>query len=170
MVQLGDLGTVTGERVATVDLQTGIDRRVDRLEQIERAIRLLELRLDSGTLTPDEELRVRLRIERHRNAIEDLQRANLADRREAATSELAFVLHTREAAAKEEEDEGGAAGAARDALDFLAAAGTIALFIVIVLSPVVLLLVLLWLAFRARSRRVEARLLDRPDPASPPSG
>jgi hypothetical protein len=170
VVQLGDLGTVTGERVATVDLQTGIDRRVDRIEQLERAIRLLELRLDSGTLTPDEELRVRLRIERHRNAIDDLQRANLADRREAATSELALVLHTREAAAKEEDDEGGAAGAARDALDFLAAAGTIALFLVIVLSPIVLLLVLLWLAFRARSRRVEAKLLDRPDPASPPSG
>ena len=169
IVQLGDLGTVTGERVATVDLQTGIDRRVDRIEQLERAIRLLELRLDSGTLTPDEELRVRLRIERHRNAIEDLQRANLADRREAATSELALVLHTREAAAKEEQDDSGAAGAAGDALDFLAAAGTIAVFLVIVLSPVVLLLVLLWLAFRARSRRVEAKLLDRPDPASPPS-
>jgi len=169
IVQLGDLGTVTGERVATIDLQTGIDRRGDRVEQLERTIRLLELRLESGTLTPDEELRVRLRIERHQNAIEDLERANLADRREAATSELALVLHTREAAAKEEEDEGGAAGAARSALDFLAAAGTIALFLVIVLSPIVLLLVLLWLAFRARSRRVEAKLLDRPDPASPPS-
>ena len=47
--------------------------------------------------------------------------------------------------------------------------GRIALFLLIVLSPIVLLLVLLWLAFRARSRRVEARLLDRPDPASPPS-
>ena len=99
---------------------------------------------------------------------DDLERANLADRREAATSELALVLHTREAATKEE-DEGGAAGAARNARDFLAAAGTIALFLLIVLSPVVLLQVLLWLAFRARSRRVEARLLDRTDPASPPS-
>lgn len=170
VVQLGELGTVTGERVATVDLQNGIDRRVGRIEQLERTIRLLELRLGSGTLTLEEELRVRLRIERNRNVIEDLQRANLADRREAATSELALVLHTREAAAKEEKDESGAAGAARDALDFLAAAGTIALFLVIVLSPIVLLLVLLWLAFRARSRRVEASLLDRPDPASPPSG
>ena len=79
------------------------------------------------------------------------------------------MLHTREAAAAQGDDEGGAAGAARDAFDFLAVAGTIALFLLIVLSPVVLLLVLLWLAFRARARRVDARLLDRPDPASPPS-
>jgi Domain of unknown function (DUF4349) len=170
VVRLGELGTVTGERVETIDLQRGIDRRSVRIEQLERAIRALQLRLESGTLTPEEELRVRLQIERHRNAIEDLRDAIRADRREAATSELALVLHTREAAAKQEEDEGGAAGAAREALDFLAAAGTIALFLVIILSPVVLLLVLLWFAFRARSRRVEARLLDRPGPAAPPSG
>lgn len=170
VVRLGELGTVTGERVATVDLQTGIDQRDVRIERLERAIRELQLKLASGTLSPEEELRARLQIERHENAIEDLERANLAAQRQAAISELALVLHTREAAAAEEEDEGGAAGAARDALEFLATAGTIALFIAIVLSPVVLLLVLLWLAFRARSRRVEAKLLDRPDPASPPSG
>jgi Domain of unknown function (DUF4349) len=170
VVRLGELGTVTGERVETIDLQRGIDRRNDRIEQLERAIRVLQLRLESGTLTPEEELRVRLQIERHENAIEDLRHAIRADRREAATSELALVLHTREAAAKQEEDESGAVGAAREALEFLAAAGTIALFLVIILSPVVLLLVLLWLAFRARSRRIETRLLDRPGPAAPPSG
>jgi hypothetical protein len=169
VVQLGDLGTVTGERVETIDLQRGIDRRNVRIERLERAVRALQIRLESSALTPDEELRARLQIERHENEIDDLRDAIRADRREAATSELALVLHTREAAAKENEGESGAAGAAREALDFLAAAGTIALFLVIILSPVVLLLVLLWLAFRARSRRVEARLLDRPGPASPPS-
>jgi hypothetical protein len=169
VVRLGELGTVTGQRVATVDLQTGIDQRDLRIVRLERAISELQLKLASGTLSPEEELRARLQVERHENAIEDLERANLAAQREAATSELALVLHTREAAAKEEKDETGAAGAAGDALDFLAAAGTIALFLVIVLSPVVLLLVLLWLGFRARSRRVEARLLERADPASPPS-
>lgn len=45
----------------------------------------------------------------------------------------------------------------------------IALFLAIVLSPLVLVAVLVWLALRARSRRVEARLLDRPNPASPAS-
>jgi hypothetical protein len=168
VVRLGALGTVTGQRVETVDLQAGIDRRAGRIELIERSIRVLELRLQSGTLTPAEELDVRLRLERHRNAISDLRRENLADRREAATSELALVLHTREAPAKEKEDESGAAGVARDALDVLAAAGAIALFLAIVLSPVLLLVVLLWLALRARSRRQETRLLERPDPAVPP--
>jgi hypothetical protein len=169
MVRLGELGTVTGQQIETVDLQAGIDRRADRIERLERVVRILELRLESGTLTPVEELRLRLRIERHENEIRDLRRATRADRREAATSELSLVLHTREAAATQDEDEGGVAGVARDALEFLGAAGTVALFILIVASPIVLLLVFLWLAFRARSRRIESRLLEHPDPASPPS-
>jgi len=169
IVRLGELGTVTGQQIETADLQTGIDRRTDRIERLERQIRILELRLESGTLTPEEELRVPLRIERHENEISDLRRATLADRREAATSELTLALHTREAAATQDEDEGGVAGVTRDALDFLGAAGAVALFLIIVLSPIVVVLVLLWLGFRARSRRVEARLLDRPGPASPPS-
>jgi hypothetical protein len=168
VVRLGALGTVTGQRVATVDLQAGIDRRVDRIEQVNRAIRVQELRLESGTLTPAQELETRLRIERLRNEAADLRRANLADRREAATSELALTLHTRAAAAAQEEDENGVAGAAGDALRFLAAAGVIALFLAIVLSPVALVALFLWLALRTRSRRVEARLLDAPGPAAPP--
>ena len=169
MVQLGELGTVTGQQIETVDLQADIDRRTNRIERLESAVRILELRLESGTLTPEEELRIRLRIERHQNEIKDLRRATLADRREAATSELTLALHTREAAAAQNNDEGGVTGVARDALEFLGAAGAIALFVLIVASPILLLLVLLWLAFRARSRRIESRLLDRPDPASPPS-
>jgi len=168
VVRLGELGTVTGQRVETVDLQTGIDRRDNRIERVNRAIRAQQLRLESGTLTPEQELDARLRIERLRNEAADLRRANLADRREAATSELALTLHTRAAAAAQEEDESGAAGAAGDALRFLEAAGVVALFLAIVLSPVVLLVVLLWLALRTRSRRVEARLLDAPGPAAPP--
>lgn len=167
VVRLGELGTVTAQRVETVDLQAGIDRRNDRIERIQRAIRAQELQLESGTLTPEQELAARLRIERLRNEAADLRRANLADRREAATSELALTLHTREAPAVAKEDEGGAAGAAGKALDVLAAAGVIAVFLAIVLSPLLLLAVLLWLALRARSRRVEARLLERPGPASP---
>ena len=168
VVRLGGLGTVTGQRVETVDLQAGIDRRDNRIERINRAIRAQELRLESGTLTPEQELDARLRIERLRNEATDLRRANLADRREAATSELALTLHTRAAAAAQEKDESGAAGAAGDALRFLEAAGVVALFLAIVLSPIVLLVVLLWLALRTRSRRVEARLLEAPGPAAPP--
>jgi hypothetical protein len=169
VVRLSELGTVTGQRMETVDLQAGIDRRDRRLEELDRSIRIGELRLESETLDPEERLRIQIRLEQQRAARADLLRANTRDRREAATSELTLLLHTREAPAGAERDEGGAAGTARDALRLLGDIGVVALFLAIVLSPVVLLVVLLWLALRSRSRRIETRLLDRPEPAGPSS-
>ena len=169
VVRLSGLGTVTGQRMETVDLQAGIDRRERRLEELDRAIRLGELRLEIRTLEPEERLRIEIRIERQRAARADLLRANTRDRREAATSELTLMLHTREAPAAAKKDEGEAAGAARDALRVLGAIGIVALFLAIVLTPVLFLALLVWLALRSRSRRIETRLLDRPEPAGPPS-
>jgi hypothetical protein len=153
----------------TIDLQAGIDRRERRIEELDRFIRIGELRLESGTLDPEERLLLQIRLEQQRAARADLLRANTRDRREAATSELTLLLHTREAPAGDERDEGGAAGTARDALRLLGDIGVVMLFLAIVLSPVGLLVVLVWLALRSRSRRIETRLLDRPEPAGPPS-
>jgi Domain of unknown function (DUF4349) len=169
VVRLSALGTVTSQRMETVDLQSGIDARERRIEELERLIRIGELRLESETLEPEERLRLQIRLERQRAARSDLLRANTRDRREAATSELTLLLHTREAPAAEERDEGGAAGTARDALRLLGDIGVVALFLAIVLGPVVLLAFLVWLALRSRSRRLETRLLDRPEPAGPGS-
>jgi Flp pilus assembly protein TadB len=153
----------------TVDLQAAIDARDRRLRELDRFIRIGELRLESETLEPEERLRIQIRLEQQRAARADLLRANTRDRREAATSELTLLLHTREAPAGDERDEGGAAGTARDALHLLGAIGIVALFLAIVLTPVLLLAVLVWLALRSRSRRIETRLLDRPEPAGPGS-
>ena len=169
IVRLGELGTVTGQQVETVDLQAAIDRREARIETLKRAIRAIELRLETEDLTPAQEIDLRLALEDRRNQLSDLRRENRGDRREAATSELTLVLHTKEAPAATKDDEGGVAGAADDAVRFLGDAGAIALFLVIVLSPVVLLAVLLWLALRSRTRRIETRILERQTPSAPPA-
>jgi hypothetical protein len=170
VVRLGELGTVTGQRMETVDLQAAIDRRQRRIERLERAIRIAGLRLGSATLTPEERLRLELRLERHRAERADLRRANAGDRRDAAVAELTVLLHTREAPAAADEDEGGAAGAAGDALRFLAGAAAVAVFALIVAAPAALLALVIWLALRSRSRRIETRLLDRrPKAAGPQS-
>lgn len=164
--RLSELGTITGQQVAVEDLQVEIDSRSRRIDSLRRAIRMNELRLASGTLDPEERLEVQLELERQRGLLDRLRREARALRREAATAELSLTLHTRAAAAEREEEEGGLGGAARNALDFLGAAGSVALFLAIVLSPLLALALLLWLALRARSRRLEARLLEQSQPAS----
>lgn len=165
--RLSELGTITGQRIATEDLQGGVDRSGRRIAALSRAIRIAELKLASGTLDAEQRLRVEIQLERLRAERRDVRgvRARLAAR--AATAELTLVLHTREQAGTPKE-ESRIGGAASDAADFLARAGAVAVFAAIVLSPLLLLVVLAWVALRARRRRIETRILDRTRPAGAP--
>jgi hypothetical protein len=164
--RLSELGTVTNQRVVTEDLQTELDGLARRIEAVGRAIRIAKLRLESGTLEADERLRIEIRLERLRAERAQLDRSRARVGAQAATAELTLVLHTRAAAAGGG-DESGVGGAAKNALGFLAAAGSIAVFLAIVLSPLLVLAVFAWLALRAHARRRDAALLERPRPASP---
>jgi hypothetical protein len=162
--RLSQLGTITGQRVVTDDLQGGLDRFARRIAALDRVIRIARLRLESGTLDAERRLQLEIRLERLRAERADVRRAHARLAASAATAELTLVLHTREAAAaaKEESRIGGAAGSA---LDFLSRAGAIAVFAAIVLTPILLLVVLAWLALRARRRRIETQVLERTRPA-----
>jgi hypothetical protein len=166
ILRLSALGEITGQTVATRDLQGGIDRRAARIESLRDAIAADELRLASGTLSPAERLTVELRLVRERAQLRRLARERGALLREAAYAELTLRLHTREAAGAPAK-EGGIGGAARDAVDALGRGGEIAVFAGIVAAPFVLLAALLWLALRTRRRRMDERLLERPGPAAP---
>jgi uncharacterized protein DUF4349 len=167
IVRLSALGAITEQRIATRDLQGGIDRRSRRIEQLQTAIRADELRLASGTLDAGEKLEVELRLLRERGLLRELTRERSRLLREAAYAEVTLALHTREAAGAPA-PEGGIGGAARDALDMLGRAGEIAVFAGILLAPLLALALLVWIALRARRRRVDARLLEQPRPAAPP--
>jgi uncharacterized protein DUF4349 len=167
IVRLSALGTITEQRIATRDLQGGIDRRSRRIEQLRTAIRADELRLASGTLDAVEKLEVELRLLRERGLLRELNRERTRLLREAAYAEVTLALHTREASGAPA-PEGGIGGAARDALDTLGRAGEIAVFAGILLAPLLALAVLIWIALRARRRRIDARLLEQPRPAAPP--
>jgi Domain of unknown function (DUF4349) len=164
--RLSQLGTVTDRRIVTADLQAPIDRILQRIERLQSAIRIAKARLASGLLDAEETLQMRIRLEHLRTRLRAVTRTRAALAQRAAMADLTLTLGTGGAAAPEK-SEGGVAGAAGTALDILKGAGAVAVFLAIVLSPVVLLIVLAWLALRARSRRIESKLLEEPQPATP---
>jgi hypothetical protein len=170
VLRLSALGTITAQDVQVEDLQGRVDRLGNQIESLRRAIRRDELRLASGTLDPDERLEVQLRLETNRARLRALARARGGVLRQGAQAEITLDLHTR-AAAEREPDEEGIGGTARDAWNLLAGAGAVALFALIVLSPLIVLALLAWALLRARNRRIDQRLLDEPRPAGvrPPS-
>ncbi|HEX5469502.1 MAG TPA: DUF4349 domain-containing protein [Gaiellaceae bacterium] len=164
--QLSELGTVTGQRVDTQDLQGSLDAGARRIERLRSQIRIAEARLASGTLSPEEELTTRIRLEHLHRKLREARREHDAIARRAAMADLRLQLATPAAGAVEK-NESGVGGAAHRAVDILRGAGSVAVFAAIVLSPLLLLVVLAWLALRARARRVETRLLDERRPGAP---
>jgi hypothetical protein len=168
LFRLSELGTVTGQRVATVDLQAPLDRAVARVDHLGSAIRIAKARLASGLLSSQEELQMRIQLEHLRNKLRSATRTRAGLEREASMAELTLALETPTGAVPQT-SEGGIAGAVDKAVDVLRGAGSVAVFLGLVLSPLLVLALLAWLALRARGRRIERELLDesRPGVASP---
>ena len=163
--RLSQLGTVTGQRVITADLQAPIDRTLQEIERLRSAVRIATARLASGLLDAQETLQMRIRLEHLRTRLRDVTRTRAALAQRAAMADLTLTLGTGGAAAPNK-SEGGVAGATGTAFDILKGAGAVAVFLAIVFGPIVLLILLAWLALRARGRRIERQLLDEPKPAT----
>jgi Domain of unknown function (DUF4349) len=164
--RLSQLGTITGQRVSTTDLQGPLDRLSLRIERLRDQIKIELARLASGQLDATEELQAQIRLVHLRRNLRDAVRQQASIARQASMADLSLKLATPTGAAPQK-SEGGISGAAGEAVNFLRGAGAVVVFLALVLSPLIVLVVLAWLVLRARNRRIEARLLDEPRPGAP---
>jgi hypothetical protein len=159
LVRLSELGTVTARQVSIVDLEQALRRQRARIVRLKLSIVRATEQL-KGNLPADVRLRVQLQLQAARDALAQATRSNKSTLNRAALSTVSLTLTTQKAVTPVH--KGGAGRferAARDAGRFLADAGAVILFLLIVLSPLVVLIVALALGLRAYRRREERRLL-----------
>ena len=159
LVRLTQLGTVVERHMSIRDLEQVVAQQRARIVKqkvfIARATEALK-----GDLPADVRLRLQLQLEEAKRNLARTTAANKATLREASLSRISLALTTQKAATGTTKGGSTRVGrAARDAASFLAAAGAIVLFLLIVLSPLLVLVgATLWGA-RAYRRREERRLL-----------
>jgi hypothetical protein len=159
MVRLSDLGTVLARQVSVVDLEQALRQQRARILRLKLFIARATEQL-KGSLPADVRLRLQLELQQVRDDLARVTRANGATLNEAALSHVALTLTTQKAATPAQKNGTGRFGrAARDAGSFLAGAGAVILFLLIVLTPLVVLVVAIALGLRAYRRREERRLL-----------
>jgi Domain of unknown function (DUF4349) len=159
LLQLSGLGTVLDRQLSIVDLEQAIRQQQARIVRLKVFIARATEQL-KGDLPADVRLRLQLQLQQARADLARATRAHKATLDEAAMSRISLTLTTPRAAAPTE--KGGAGRwerAARDAGSFLAGAGAVILFLLIVLSPVIVLVLASLLGWRAYRRREERRLL-----------
>jgi len=163
--RLMQLGTVTAQRTSTQDLQGPLDRTTDRIAHLRSQIRIELARLASGQLDAAQELRARIHLENLRRNLREANAARRALVSRTSMADLTLRLATP-APGTADKSESGIGGAVDKAGDFLRGAGAVAVFLALVLSPLLALALVAWALLRARSRRIETRLLDDPQPGA----
>jgi hypothetical protein len=160
MTELAALGTVVEQHLSVVDLQQTLDQQRRLIRNLRFQIARLTEALRNPSLPADVRLRLRFLLEEARQSLTRATRAHKGTLREAALSQVSLSLTTQRAAgAVPKHHQGRLERAARNAVSFLAAAGAVALFLLIAVSPL-LVLAAAWLyATRAYRRREERRLL-----------
>jgi hypothetical protein len=160
LMRLSELGTVTQRNVSIRDLEQVVQQQRARIMQLKLFIARAVERLQ-GTLSADVRLRLELQLAEARRELTRATNANKGTLREASLSRLSLTLTTQKAVGAG--DKGGAGRterAVREAASFLAAAGAVTLFLLIVLSPLIVLTIAGFFGARAYRRREERRLLS----------
>jgi hypothetical protein len=159
LVRLADLGTVLDRRLSIVDLEQTLRQQRQRILRLRLFIARATEELKQS-LPADVRLRLQFALEQAKASLAQVTRANAGTLREAALSRISLTLTTQQAATSVK--KGGVGRfhrAASDAGRFLADAGAVVLFLLIVLSPVIVLVALAVFGLRAYRRREERRLL-----------
>jgi hypothetical protein len=159
LMQLSGLGTVVERHLSIRDLNQVVQRQRARILQVKLFIARATEAL-KGSLPTDVRLRLQLQLDEARRNLARVTSAGKATLRAASLSRISLTLTTQKAVGvTKKHTEGRIERAARDAGSFLAAAGAIVLFLLIVLSPLIVLVALGIWAARVYRTRMERRLL-----------
>jgi hypothetical protein len=158
--RLAQLGTVTGQHLSIRDLDQVVQTQRRRIVQLKLLIARIGETLKSSSLPADVRLRLELQRDAAKQELASVTGSNNATLREASLSRISLTLTAQQAAAAKKGGMSRIERAARDAGSFLAGAGAVLLFVLIVLSPLIVLAVAAILGTRAYRRREERRLLS----------
>jgi hypothetical protein len=158
--QLAKLGTVTAQHLSIKDLDQVVQSQRRRIVQLKVLIARIGETLKSSSLPADVRLRLVLQRDAARQELAGVTGSNKATLRQASLSRISLTLTSQQAAAVTKGGMSRIERAARDAGSFLAGAGAVALFVLIVVSPLIVLALAWSLGTRAYRRREERRLLS----------
>jgi hypothetical protein len=158
--ELAKLGTVTAQHLSIKDLDQVVQSQRRRVVQLKVLIARIGETLGSSSLPADVRLRLELRRDAAKQELARVTGSNKATLREASLSRISLTITSKQAAAAKTGGMSRIERAAREAGSFLAAAGAVVLFVLIVLSPLIVLAMAWILGMRAYRRREERRLLS----------
>ena len=158
LAQLAGLGTLVSQDVSVKDLQHDLAVQSEQIAQLRRRVAALKEALQSSALPEAQRVLLQIKLAEAKRALAQRLNARKGTLAAGATSRVSLVINTEKA---------GAVPAQRSRIDrmlhsalgFLAVEGIVALYALIVVSPLLVVGVVVWWLARLRRRRDEHRLL-----------
>lgn len=159
VARLGALGTLVSQQLSVTDLQHLVTAQSERIALLRRRIAALEAALRNPALPDAQRVLLRIQLAEARRSLTQSLNARKGTLASGATASVSLVLSTKPAAAAVVHHRGRLGRMLHSAAGFLALEGTVALYALVVLSPLLVLGALWWGLLTARRRRDERRLL-----------
>jgi hypothetical protein len=162
ITRFSQLGAILAQNISITDLQDRVNAIAVQIERLRDRIRILQAEL-KGPLSDEERVQVENRLGAARAQLRALTKQRAATVRSGRLSTITLELTTRKAAVvpPAPSKPGRIERAATKALGILEWYGVVAIYALIVLSPLVLLAVAATAGRRAARRRSDARLLEQ---------
>jgi len=160
IARLSDLGVIVSQNIKIADVQNRVNDDNDAIGRLRRTIRRLEARLDRP-ISEDERFRIELQLEQARASLKRLTERRDATVRRARLAKISVALTTREGEKQVAPPPGRIDRAVRNAGSVLAKEVAAVVYVLIVVSPLLLLGAAALVASRAYRRRFDQRLLEQ---------
>ena len=160
IAQLSDLGVIVSQNIKIADVQNRVNDDSETIARLGRTIRRLEARLDRP-ISADERFRLELQLEQARASLKRITDRRESTVRRARLAKITLTLTTREGEQKVAPPPGRVERAVRNAGTVLAKEVAALVYVLIVVSPLLLLGAAALVATRAHRRRFDQRLLEQ---------
>jgi Domain of unknown function (DUF4349) len=153
--RLAGLGTLVSQQLSVDDLEQRLQTQSEQVTQLRRRVAALREALRDSSLPEGQRVLLQIRLAESKRALAQRINARKGTISAGATARISLVIGTEKAIAPVPQPRGRLGRLLHSAVGFLALEGIIALYILIVVSPLALLAALVW----ARRRRSIDRLL-----------
>lgn len=159
IARLSALGTVVSQSLSEQDLQALFTAQTNRIAELRRRVAALSKAVASPSLPDAQRVLLQLQLSEARRSLSQSLNARKGTVAQAADANVSVMLETKPRASAVPPHRGRLGRMIHSAAGFLGIEGTIVLYALVVLSPLLVIAAAAWWIARLRRRREERRLL-----------
>lgn len=160
VARLAGLGALVSQDLSVQDLQHDFDVETAQIAELRRTVAALKTALRSTSLPDAQRVLLQIRLANAKRSLAERLNARTGTVTAGTTARISLQLRTKSAVVPVPRPQGRLGRMLHSAVGFLGLEGTVALYALIVASPLALLAALLWSLREARRRRGERLVME----------